>query len=125
MHKGVWLAVITALLPMAAAAQEPVVAVECLCIEKEHGWVIARSDGTMEGLGLNSPLSGSTIVRFTAAENGCSRYASLCSDERYQPMTGEVRSLYQSYGVSEAADDFKLTIQADVARSDPCAPGSL
>lgn len=103
------------LVPVAGAAQEPVVAVECLCIEKEHGWVIARSDGTMEGLGLNSVLSGSTIVRFTAADNGCTRYASLCSDERYQPMTGEVRSRYQSYGVSEAPDDFKLTIQADVA----------
>jgi hypothetical protein len=103
-------------LPVTAAAQEPVVTVECLCIEKEHGWVIARSDGTLEGLGLNSVLSGSTVVRFTAAANGCTRYASLCSDERYQPMTGEVRSVYQSYGVSESADDFKLTIQADVAR---------
>ena len=116
MRSPVWLAAIGALLSGAAAADEPVIAVECLCIEKEHGWVIARSDGTMEELGLNSPLSGSTIVRFTAAENGCTRYASLCSDERYQPMTGEVRSLYQSYGVSEAADDFKLTIQADVAK---------
>ncbi|MGH6929055.1 MAG: hypothetical protein ACREEV_12120 [Dongiaceae bacterium] len=111
-----WISAMAVLVPVAGAAQEPVVAVECLCIEKEHGWVIARSDGTMEGLGLNWPQSGSTIVRFTAAENGCTRYASLCSDERYQPMTGEVRSLYQSYGVSEAADDFKLTIQADVAR---------
>lgn len=99
-----------------AAADEPVVTVDCLCIEKEHGWVIARGDTTMEALGLNAALSGSTIVRFAAAENGCTRYASLCSDERYTPMTGEVRSLYQSYGVSEAADDFKLTIQADVAR---------
>jgi hypothetical protein len=115
MRGRIWLVGMAALLPIAAAAQEPVVTVECLCIEKEHGWVIARSDGTMEALGLNSVLSGSTIVRFAAAENGCTRYASLCSDERYQPMTGEVRSLYQSYGVSEAVDDFKLTIQADVA----------
>lgn len=99
-----------------AAADEPVVAVDCLCVEKEHGWVIARGDTSMEALGLSAALSGSTVVRFTAAENGCTRYASLCSDERYAPMTGEVRSLYQSYGVSEAADDFKLTIQADIAK---------
>jgi hypothetical protein len=116
MRKGVWFAAMSLLLPVAAAAQEPIVAVECLCIEREHGWVIARSDSTMEGLGLGSPLSGSTIVRFSAAENGCTRYASLCSDERYEPTTGEIRALYQSYGVSDAADDFKLTIQADVAK---------
>ena len=109
-------AVVTAMQATAARADEPVVAVECLCIEKEHGWAIARGDTTIEALGLNSVLSGSTIVRFTAAANGCTKYASLCSDERYAPMTGELRTLYQSYGVSEAADDFKLTIQADVAR---------
>lgn len=100
----------------AAMADEPLVQVDCLCIEKEHGWVIARTDSTMEALGLGSALSGSTVVRFTAATDGCARHASRCSDERYAPMTGEVRSLYQSYGTSEAADDFKLTIQADVAR---------
>jgi len=109
----------SALMALTAAptlAEEPVVAVECLCIEKEHGWVIARGDTTMEALGLSSALSGSTILRVAAAANGCGKYASLCSDERYTPMTGEVRSVYQSYGVSEAADDFKLTIQADVAK---------
>ena len=116
MRKVILLA--TALTAMAAAtrAEEPVAAVECLCIEKEHGWLIARGDTTMEALGLNSVLSGSSILRFSAAANGCTKYASLCSDTRYTPMTGEIRALYQSYGVSEAADDFKLTIQADVAR---------
>lgn len=104
------------LLPMSAFADEPVVAVDCLCVEKEHGWVIARTDGTMEALGLGSALSGSTVVRFAAAANGCGNHASLCSDERYTPTTGEVRTLYMSYGVSEAADDFKLTIQGDIAR---------
>lgn len=98
-----------------AMAEEPLVTVDCLCIEKEHGWVIARTDSTMEALGLGSALSGSTIVRFAAATDGCSRHASQCTDERYTPMTGEVRSLYQSYGTSEAGDDYKLTIQADVA----------
>lgn len=107
--------VLIALAAAAAAAEEPVVQVDCLCIEKEHGWVIARADATMEALGLGSALSGSTVVRFAAAADGCSRYVSQCADERYKPMTGEVRSLYQSYGTSEAADDFKLTIQADVA----------
>lgn len=109
-------AAIAAVIPAAARADEPVVAVDCLCIEKEHGWAIARSDTTLEALGLNFIQSGSTILRFTAAANGCTKYASLCSDERYAPMTGELRTVYQSYGVSEAADDFKLTIQADVAR---------
>jgi hypothetical protein len=109
-------AVLAAVAGAAVRAEEPLVTVDCLCIEKEHGWLIARSDTTMEALGLNSVLSGSTKVRFAAAANGCTRYASLCSDERYAPMTGEIRGLYQSYGVSEAADDFKLTIQADVAR---------
>lgn len=108
--------VLATLAASSAAAEEPVVSVDCLCMEKEHGWVIARTDSTMEALGLGSALSGSTVVRFAAATDGCSRYASQCSDERYAPMTGEVRSLYQSYGTSEAADDFKLTIQADVAR---------
>lgn len=104
------------LLTLPAWADEPVVAVDCLCVEKEHGWVIARTEGTMEALGLGSARSGSTVVRFSAAANGCGRYASLCSDERYSPTTGEVRSRYMSYGVSEAADDFKLTIQGDIAR---------
>ena len=117
MRGFILLAAVLAAVPAAAAqAEEPLATVDCLCIEKEHGWLIARGDTTMEALGLNSVLSGSTIVRFAAAANGCTRYASLCSDERYTPMTGEVRGLYQSYGVSEAADDFKLTIQADVAR---------
>ena len=108
---------VAVLVPAAAVlAEEPLVTVDCLCIEKEHGWLIARGDTTMEALGLNAVLSGSTIVRFAAAANGCTRYASLCSDARYTPMTGEIRGVYQSYGVSEAADDFKLTIQADVAR---------
>jgi hypothetical protein len=100
----------------AVQADEPLVTVDCLCIEKEHGWLIARGDTTMEALGLNAVLSGSSILRFAAAANGCTRYASLCSDDRYTPMTGEIRALYQSYGVSEVADDFKLTIQADVAK---------
>ncbi len=109
-------AVLAAVAAVSARAQEPLVTVDCLCIEKEHGWLIARGDTTMEALGLNSVQSGSTKLRFAAAANGCTRYASLCSDERYTPMTGEIRGRYQSYGVSEAADDFKLTIQADVAR---------
>lgn len=108
--------VLAVLASASATAEEPLVSVDCLCVEKEHGWVIARTDSTMEALGLGSALSGSTVVRFTAATDGCARYASLCSDERYQPTTGEVRSLYQSYGTAEAADDFKLTIQADVAQ---------
>ena len=116
MQRVILLATALAAMAAAARAEEPVAAVECLCIEKEHGWLIARGDTTMEALGLGSVLSGSTVVRFSAAANGCTRYASLCSDERYAPMTGEIRGLYQSYGVSEAADDFKLTIQADVAR---------
>jgi hypothetical protein len=109
-------AVLAAGVAAVAMADEPVVAVDCLCIEKEHGWAIARGDTTMEALGLNSVLSGSTIVRFSAAANGCTRYASLCSDARYTPVTGEIRAVYQSFGASEAADDFKLTIQADIAR---------
>jgi hypothetical protein len=109
-------AVSTAVAAATVRAEEPLVTVDCLCIEKEHGWLIARGDTSMEALGLNSVQSGSTLLRFAAAANGCTRYASLCADERYTPMTGEVRGLYQSYGVSEAADDFKLTIRADVAR---------
>jgi hypothetical protein len=116
MRRFIFLAAALAVVPAAAVlAEEPLAAVDCLCIEKEHGWLIARGDTTMEALGLNAVLSGSTIVRFAAAANSCTRYASLCSDARYTPMTGEIRGLYQSYGVSEAADDFKLTIQADVA----------
>ena len=116
MRGFIFLAVLAVVSAAAVRGEEPLAAVDCLCIEKEHGWLIARGDTTMEALGLNSVLSGSTIVRFAAAANGCTRYASLCSDARYTPMTGEIRGLYQSYGVSEAADDFKLTIQADVAR---------
>ena len=80
----------------ALRAEEPLVTVDCLCIEKEHGWLIARADTTMEALGLNVVRSGSTLLRFAASANGCTRYASLCSDERYSPMTGEIRGLYQS-----------------------------
>jgi len=108
-------AAVALLLPMAAMADEPTVAVECLCVESEHGWVIARSNATMADLGLDWAQSGSTIVRFTAASDGCGRYPSGCADERYKPTTGEVRTKYQSFGFTEIADDYRLTIQGDVA----------
>ncbi len=98
------------LIPVSVLAGEPVIKVDCLCVAKEHGLVLGRSDGTPSQLGIDKLKMGSAIVLLSAEKNLCGNYPSGCTDEVYEPQTGKIRMVLENYGYMYTNDDFKLSI---------------
>lgn len=98
------------LLPAAAQAGDPVIAVDCLCVADEQGWVRGRSDATTAEAGLDSLASGESFIMLRAAADHCAKYAEGCGDDRFTPMTGDRRARLDSIGYMGFSEGFKLTI---------------
>jgi hypothetical protein len=97
-------------MPIAAAAEDPVVAVDCLCVEDEQGWVRGRGDATTSEAGLEPLTTGESMIVLRAAADQCAKYASGCGDERYKPATGDRRARLDGVSYMLIEGDFKLTV---------------
>src|SRR6202008_2060977 len=80
------------LAPMATRADDPVIEVDCLCVEDTQGWLRGRSDATTEEAGPGPLTSGESFMVLRAATDQCARFPSGCGDERFTPVTGERRA---------------------------------
>jgi hypothetical protein len=103
------------LMPVAAAAEDTVIAVDCLCVEDEQGWVRGRGDATTSEAGLEPLTTGESMIVLRADTDQCTKYASGCGDERFTPMTGERRARLDGVNYMLIEDDFKLTVDGVAA----------
>jgi hypothetical protein len=103
------------LLPMPAAAEDPVVAVDCLCVEDEQGWVRGRGDATTSEAGLEPLTTGESMIVLRAQADRCAKYPSACGDERFTPVTGDRRARLDGVNYMLIEDDFKLTVDGVAA----------
>jgi hypothetical protein len=113
----IWLALTFAafLMPSAAVAADPVIAVDCLCVEDEQGWVRGRGDATTSEAGLEPLTTGESMIVLRADADRCTKYASSCGDERFTPMTGERRARLDGVNYMLIDDDFRLTVDGVTA----------
>ncbi len=86
------LSLVPLLMPTAAAADDPVIAVDCLCVEDEQGWVRGRGDATTSEAGLDPLTTGESMIVLRAEADQCTKYPSGCGDERFTPIAGERRA---------------------------------
>jgi hypothetical protein len=103
------------LAPMATRADDPVITVDCLCVEDEQGAVRGRSDATTSEAGLDPLETGESFMLLRADTDQCSKYPSGCGDARFTPMTGERRARLDGASYMLMEGDFKLTIEGVAA----------
>lgn len=108
-------AFLLSLLPGAAMADDPVVAVDCLCVADHQGWVRGRSDATTTEAGLDSLTTGESFVVLRAATDQCAKYPDGCGDERFTPMAGDRRARLDGVEYMAFAEGFKLTVDGVAA----------
>lgn len=116
-------ALLLSLLPASAVADDPIVAVDCLCVEEEQGWVRGRSDATPAEAGLESLTTGESFLQLRAEADRCTKYADSCGDERYTPVTGDRRMRLDGIDYMDSTGRFKLTVEGTAAP--PAGPEPL
>jgi hypothetical protein len=110
------LALVALLMPIGvAAAEDTVIAVDCLCVEDEQGWVRGRGDATTSEAGIEPLTTGESIIVLRADADQCMKYASGCGDERFTPMIGQRRARLDGVNYMLVDDDFKLTVDGVAA----------
>jgi hypothetical protein len=108
-------AVVLFAVPAFAVAAEPVIKVDCLCVAEGQGWVLGLSNATPSQAGIDK-LKFDTVIVLSATENQCGKYPGTCRDDyRYQPVTGEVRTVLENYGYLATDENFKLNIEGKKA----------
>ena len=103
------------LLPAAAQAGDPVIAIDCLCVADEQGWVRGRSDATTTEAGLDSLTTGESFIVLRAAADQCAKHPDGCGDDRFTPISGDRRARLDGIEYMGFADGFKLTVDGVAA----------
>jgi hypothetical protein len=103
------------LMPIAAAADDPVIAVDCLCVEDQQGFVRGRGDATTSEAGLEPLTTGESMIVLRAKTDQCAKYASGCGDERFTPIAGARRARLDGVNYMLIDGDFRLTVDGVTA----------
>ncbi len=94
---------------------EPVIEVDCLCVQEDTGSIEALSDEPAGRLGLATLTPRETVVRFKGRDQGCTEHAMACSG-MMTPAAGEVRATINYFDYPRADGGCRVRVYGDLPR---------